>query len=414
MTRNVPVEADVIQKWTEDVAGATFERGVDLLRLTMKTSRLRWYILASIILHLFLLWLLRFLPSNAPIPPAPVAIRMLDTPLVQPEQPKSVSKPPELPQPEPQKALPKPNRSKQGGVLAELPKPVREERPEEARIVSQYDSRAQDVGPGEAGAQRPSGEKPPQMPPELALPERYSRSYPAPPQEAPAPSVPSPPTPARPTPQLQARRFSQPEAQPEKSRPPDIPQKSDTGRQKVLAPPAETPELRRFRITDQQELAMLQREHNTTEEAPKQTMEEHFTRLEKHQPLPSFDAPGVYNHGPERPGEGQQEEGGGKYRSIDSFGLKHFSYLVGVKNQIELVFSVPFFVPNHGSIGVPIVGFTIRRSGELAEAVLLRSSGYAVLDKALLDAVRRAAPYGPFPRHLTDPELSIRVYATVS
>jgi protein TonB len=58
------------------------------------------------------------------------------------------------------------------------------------------------------------------------------------------------------------------------------------------------------------------------------------------------------------------------------------------------------------------VGFTIRRNGELAEAVLLRSSGYPVLDQALLEAVKRAAPYHPFPDHLADPEISIRVYVT--
>jgi TonB family protein len=171
---------------------------------------------------------------------------------------------------------------------------------------------------------------------------------------------------------------------------------------------------RRFRITKQQELAMIQRQQREAGQDSQQTMQEYFARLEKHLPLPSFDAPGVYEKGPERPGEGQDVQGGGKYRSIDSFGIKHFSYLVGVKRQIELLFDVPYFLPDRGRVGVPIVGFTIRRNGELAEAVLLRSSGYAVLDRALLDAVRRAAPYNPFPKHLHDQEISIRVYATVS
>ena len=178
--------------------------------------------------------------------------------------------------------------------------------------------------------------------------------------------------------------------------------------------PAPPPVEPRFRITTEQELAMLQRERSAAERSGKQTLEEHFAHLEKRLPLPSFDAPGVYERGPERPGEGQGDVGGGKYQSIDSFGLKHFSYLIGIKRKIELVFSVPFFAPSNGGVGVPIVGFTIRRNGELAEAVLLRSSGYTVLDKALLEAIKRAAPYGPFPEHLPDPEISIRVYATVS
>ena len=85
-----------------------------------------------------------------------------------------------------------------------------------------------------------------------------------------------------------------------------------------------------------------------------------------------------------------------------------------MKRKIELVFSIPLFSPYNGRVGVPIVGFTIRRNGELSEAVLLRSSGYAVVDQALLNAVKRAAPYGPFPEHLPDQEISIRVYATIS
>ena len=173
-------------------------------------------------------------------------------------------------------------------------------------------------------------------------------------------------------------------------------------------------EEQRFRITTEQELAMLQRPGQAAGKQGKHTLEEHFAHLEKRLPLPSFDAPGVYERGPERPGEGQKDTGGGKYQSIDSFGLKHFSYLIGIKRKIELVFSVPFFVPNNGGVGVPIVGFTIRRNGELAEAVLLRSSGYAVVDKALLEAIKRAAPYGPFPEHLPEQEISIRVYATIS
>jgi protein TonB len=206
----------------------------------------------------------------------------------------------------------------------------------------------------------------------------------------------------------------EPRPQPEDKRPPETAGTLPT-------PPREKPpeavlpkDEPRFRITTEQELAMLQRERPATEKNGKQTLEEHFASLEKRFPLPSFDAPGVYERGPERPGEGKGDSGGGKYQSIDSFGLKHFSYLIGVKRKIELVFSVPFFVPNNGGVGVPIVGFTIRRNGELSEAVLLRSSGYTVVDKALLDAIKRAAPYGPFPEHLPEPEISIRVYATIS
>lgn len=143
-------------------------------------------------------------------------------------------------------------------------------------------------------------------------------------------------------------------------------------------------------------------------------LEEHFARLEKHLPLPSFDAPGVFERGPERAGEGRGNGEGGKYRSIASFGFKHVSYLLRMQRKIELVFTVPPFVPDHGAVGVPIVGFTVRRDGKLAEAVLLRSSGYPAVDQALIKAVQRAAPYDGFPADMPDQEISIRIYASLS
>jgi TonB family protein len=159
---------------------------------------------------------------------------------------------------------------------------------------------------------------------------------------------------------------------------------------------------------------MLQREREEQFNAAKQqAMQDHLDRLERHLPLPSFDAPGTYEQGEERLGEGSDDTGGGKFRSIDAYGLKHFSYLIGVKRKIELVFSVPY-LSAQGRIGVPVVGFTIQRNGRLSEAVLLRSSGHGVIDRALLEAVKRAAPYHPFPSHLPEKEISIRVYATIS
>ncbi len=143
-------------------------------------------------------------------------------------------------------------------------------------------------------------------------------------------------------------------------------------------------------LTAQQELGMLRREPparegvDTQGGSGKQTGEEHVSRVEKE---------------------------GGKYRSLASFDFKHVAYLLGIQRKIETAFTVPSFAPDHGAVGVPIVGFTIRRNGALVEVVLLRSSGYPTLDLALVTAVRRAAPYPPFPDGLHDQEISVRVCA---
>jgi protein TonB len=353
----------------------------------MTKSRLWHYMLISVVLHLLLLWLLRWLPPyQAAELAAPVPIRLLQasppTPTRPPVQPKRRTAP--------KQPTPPPPPPRRGGVLADLPKPAVEARPDDARIVSRYDSRAQDLGPGETGTRKPSGQNPPSRPPELNLPERY---------ESPK--------------QKQAR--AQPQAanpQPAERQPaPAVPKPSKAPESKPGLRPALQPKQRDYTITPEQEVAMLQREQEeSAKEMQRQSLDEHFDRLSRAQPLPTLDTPGVYEQGPEQPGEGSSNTGGGKFRSVDAFGLKYFSYLIGVEQQIELVFSIPFFEPRNGRINVPIVGFTIQRSGELSEAVLLRSSGYQEVDQALLDAVRRAAPYGPFPDHLPDPSISIRVF----
>src|SRR5437764_6070568 len=205
----------------------------------MKTSRLRLSLFLSVLVHVLVLGLLRFISLSGPRPPdastsdAPVAVKLLDlppqtpAPLTQvperarklpeapvrkpaPETPKRPT-PPRAPEPVPPKLAAPPAQEK-GGVVADLPKPVHEERPDDARLISRYDSKAQDVGPGEGGSRKPSGEHPRAMPPEIPLPERYStgqRTPPeasleasAPPAEASAPPAPAPPnvTPTPPKP----------------------------------------------------------------------------------------------------------------------------------------------------------------------------------------------------------------------
>src|SRR5262252_2075580 len=189
----------------------------------MKTSRFQLSLLLSVLVHVLLLGLLRFSSLSGPRPPAtspsdaPVAVRLLDLPpqtpaplaqvperarklpeapvrKIAPEAPKPPA-PPRAAEPTPPKpaAPPPPNR---GGTVVDLPKPVHEERPEDARLISRYDSKAQDIGPGEGGSRKPSGERPRAMPPEIPLPERYStgqRTPPEAPLEASAPPSPAPP-----------------------------------------------------------------------------------------------------------------------------------------------------------------------------------------------------------------------------
>ncbi len=201
----------------------------------MNSSRLRRSLLLSALVHVLVLGILRFIslselkPRAASLSDAPVAVQLFDLPPQAQQQtrpqitqvPERVRKLPEAPVRKPAPEAPKPPASprapepvtpkvaapppQKGGTVVDLPKPVREERPDDARLVSRYDSKAQDIGPGEGGARKPSGEQPRAMPPEISLPERYSTGKPTPPNaslepSAPAVSVPPSVTPAAPKP----------------------------------------------------------------------------------------------------------------------------------------------------------------------------------------------------------------------
>ena len=74
-------------------------------------------------------------------------------------------------------------------------------------------------------------------------------------------------------------------------------------------------------------------------------------------------------------------------------------YLDNWKRRIELVGQEYF--PELGDLpdvtGSPTLEVSIESSGQLAEVVIRKSSGSAVLDKAALDILRRASPFEPFP-----------------
>lgn len=74
-------------------------------------------------------------------------------------------------------------------------------------------------------------------------------------------------------------------------------------------------------------------------------------------------------------------------------------YLDNWKRRIEAVGQEYF--PELGDLpdvtGSPTLEVSIESSGQLAEVVIRKSSGSAVLDKAALDILRRASPFEPFP-----------------
>jgi protein TonB len=80
------------------------------------------------------------------------------------------------------------------------------------------------------------------------------------------------------------------------------------------------------------------------------------------------------------------------------------------KRKIETVGQryLPEEIALEGLTGSPTLEVTIDATGELAEVVIRRSSGSAILDQAALNILERASPFEPFPEavRLDHPELN--------
>ncbi len=96
--------------------------------------------------------------------------------------------------------------------------------------------------------------------------------------------------------------------------------------------------------------------------------------------------------------------------SIGTQSLKYASYLEHIKNKIENVWAYPTEAARTGQQGTLLILFTINKNGDLIRLKLVRSSGYPLLDRAALQAIRDASPFPPLPKRFNLDILNI--YAT--
>ncbi len=102
-------------------------------------------------------------------------------------------------------------------------------------------------------------------------------------------------------------------------------------------------------------------------------------------------------------GKGESQE-----ISLDTTNSKYISYFKHIRDKLYLVWRYPLEARMSGIQGVVHILFVIERSGELTEVKLLKSSGFYLLDREAMRALRAAAPFGPFPPDWPDKELRIR------
>lgn len=92
---------------------------------------------------------------------------------------------------------------------------------------------------------------------------------------------------------------------------------------------------------------------------------------------------------------------------LNTRNLKYLSYSSRIKRKIESMWEYPSEARREENQGRLTLMFSILRSGNLAELRLLQPSGFRVLDKGAMNAVRHAAPYCPIPHKMGIDKLNI-------
>ena len=84
-------------------------------------------------------------------------------------------------------------------------------------------------------------------------------------------------------------------------------------------------------------------------------------------------------------------------------------YLHKLRLLIEKNKEYPFEARKRGLEGKVVLEFTLNIKGELVNLKIKRSSGYAILDKAAIRAVKNATPFPPLPQEICSRQIIINL-----
>ena len=83
------------------------------------------------------------------------------------------------------------------------------------------------------------------------------------------------------------------------------------------------------------------------------------------------------------------------------------SFIRMIRDKIEKVKNYPEFARTNNYTGEVHLKFSIASSGEAGEIMLIKSSGFSVLDESAIAAIKEASPFLPFPDRLNSNEILV-------
>lgn len=82
---------------------------------------------------------------------------------------------------------------------------------------------------------------------------------------------------------------------------------------------------------------------------------------------------------------------------INTTEYRFIGYFTNMRKAIELVWNYPVEASRKGMQGEVGLEFAINRDGKASNVRVIKSSGYELLDRAIIDAIQLASPFAPLP-----------------
>lgn len=82
---------------------------------------------------------------------------------------------------------------------------------------------------------------------------------------------------------------------------------------------------------------------------------------------------------------------------LNTTNYRYIGYMSGFRKQFYMVWTYPGEAVRRGIEGVVVCEFTIQKDGTVKNIIIRRTSGYKILDQAVVDALRVGSPYSPLP-----------------
>ena len=97
----------------------------------------------------------------------------------------------------------------------------------------------------------------------------------------------------------------------------------------------------------------------------------------------------------------------GERVDLNTSNFRYLAYFTSIRKSFELVWTYPSEAVQRGLQGEVKVEFTILKDGTVARVKVLDGSGHRILDDAVVEAIRLAAPFTPLPNGMNKERLTV-------